>query len=72
MATGDIKGFKVNAGGSFDEIVLQPTSAEINAGTEISKFLTPATIAGSLYRKVYIQTATPTSPVAGDLWIDTN
>jgi len=25
-----------------------------------------------LHRRIYIQTATPASPVEGDLWIDTN
>jgi len=72
MATGDLKGLAVNSGGSLDEVILQATSAEVNTGTEISKVLTPAVIAGSLYRKIYIQTATPSSPVTGDLWIDTN
>ena len=72
MATGDIKGFVEVAGPLFTESVLQATSAEINTGTQASKVVTPANIAGSLYRKVYIQTATPSSPVAGDLWIDTN
>jgi len=72
MATGDIKGFKTNSGGTFDEVILQASAAETNTGTEISKFVTPAGIAGSLYRKVYIQTATPSAPMAGDLWIDTN
>ena len=72
MATGDLKGLKVNAGGSMDEITLQATSADVDTGTENSKVLTPANLAGSIYRKVYIQTATPSAPVTGDLWIDTN
>ena len=45
------------------------TSAEINAGVSNAKSITPLGIAGSLYRKVYIQTLEPTAPVEGDLWI---
>ena len=71
MAAGDVKGFRQETGNEFTEVVLNASYTEINTGTETSKFVSPVAIAASLYRKVYIQSGTPSTPVAGDLWIDT-
>lgn len=47
------------------------SSAEVNAGSDNAKFISASAIGGSLYRRVYIQASEPSSPVAGDLWINT-
>lgn len=45
------------------------TTEEINAGTEAAKYVAPSALAGSLYRRVHIQTDEPVAPSEGDLWI---
>lgn len=51
MATGDIKGFKEVSGPVFTEQVLNATGAEIDTGTELSRFATPKAIADSKIAK---------------------
>jgi len=45
------------------------TVSEINAGTEATKYISPLSLAGSLYRRTFIQTEEPTAPKDGDIWI---
>jgi hypothetical protein len=45
------------------------TIEDINTGTESAKYIVPSALAGSAYRRIFIQTEEPTAPQNGDLWI---
>jgi hypothetical protein len=45
------------------------TVSEVNAGTEVEKYISPLALAGSAYRRTFIQTEEPIAPKDGDLWI---
>ena len=46
----------------------EATPLEVSAGTG-SKYVSPAALAGSIYRRIYIQAQEPADPLEGDLWI---
>lgn len=49
--------------------LVKATTEEINTGTESAKYIVPSALAGSAYRRTFIQTEEPTAPKDGDLWI---
>ncbi len=57
--------------GSDGYIPPKSTYSELNTGTDDIKYITPLALSSSLYRRIYIQSNTPITPIEGDLWINT-
>jgi hypothetical protein len=71
MASGDLKGLKENAGGSFDEVTaLQASAAEVLTGTEASKVATPKNLKDAEFIAIHVGTSAPADTTK--LWLDTN
>jgi hypothetical protein len=75
MASGDIKVYKENVGGTFDEYTLpaipvKATGAELNTGTDDAKFATAKALDDGEFVGIHVGTSAPADTTK--LWLDTN